>query len=406
MRFKHFPTKPLFPRHFIFIAILGISTVVKVAVDWFHSHLNFFALLDHFLLITLVASLVHVLDHYLLWKDVINENRETLRHLTHEQNALLDSVSKSGIAATYSNRFAARVAVRTSIKEATGRIWLLGVGLNVILDLDQLIHQLENKRKSGVDVRILMLDAFRSTAVFRTFLESDSEVAARMLAHYEHNTTRQTERGPYFTQRLCSRFEYICNRLRGSEALLGSVRFYAHTPICWMVVTETDVYFQPYTFGTLPRDARAQHLGDKRNPEEQFTEPDTETIGDLLPVFRFRDVDEASAFRILVDHFKKLWSTSDEDLFHSGPRQEISRTLLQKIFAARITWLKHVYGALHSDRKPYEHEPNDTEDKKYRKFVRKICPTTIDVTIRSTQQGTPLSSTGRIYDFSRYGLAL
>ena len=71
-----------------------------------------------------------------------------------------------------------------------------------------------------------------------------------------------------------------------------------------------------------------------------------------------------------------------------------------------MTWLKHVNGAIHSTRKPFEHEPNDTPKEKYRKFVRKIRPATIGVSITSNEQGTPLSKHGRIYDFSRYGLGL
>ena len=406
MRPKHLPNDPLFPRHYFLILALIILGLVKILADWFHQHLNLFALLDHLLLIMLVALVVHLLDRYLLWKDVITRNRETLEKLTHEQNSLLNSVVEAGIASTYRSRFAARKDISRSIKDANKRVWLLGVGLNVIIDLEQMIHDLENKKNAGVDVRVLMLDAFRSTAVFRTFLESDPSVASKMLKHYEDNTSNPVEKELYFTQRLCSKFEYICRRLRGSEALLGSIRFYAHTPTCWMLLTENDVYFQPYTFGSLPPATRVEFLGDTRDPKEQFTKPDTETIGDLMPVFRFHDVNEGSAYRILVDHFRKLWSTSDEDLFHNLPRQQYKEALLRKIFSERLTWLKHVNGAIHSARKPYEHEPNDTTTDRYRKFVRKICPTIISVSIISKEQGTPLSKHGRIYDFSRYGLGL
>lgn len=59
------------------------------------------------------------------------------------------------------------------IDKAQKRIWMLGIGLNVRINVKSIFSKLEQKKNAGVDVRILMLDAFRSTAVFRTLLESD-----------------------------------------------------------------------------------------------------------------------------------------------------------------------------------------------------------------------------------------
>lgn len=395
-----------FPRHILTIAALAIVIAAKILLTIVHGQFSVFESLDHIFLILLVALLVHLLDHYLLWKDVIEMNRTTLDKLRREQNLLLDSVIECGITKVYRSRYAARIDIRHAIPKATKRIWLLGVGLNVIIDVDSLIKDLEERRAEDVDVRIMMLDAFRSTAVFRTFLESDPETVGRMLRHYEQSSTDSVDKTLYFTRRLCSKFEYICERLRGSKVLLGCVKFYAHTPLCWMVIVDDEAYFQPYTFGTLPQDLRTRFLGDKRKVEEQFTEPDMETIGDLMPVLRFEDVNEGSPIRVLVDHYKKLWSTSDEDLFHILPRQFNKESLLKKIFDERATWLRHVYGAIHTNRKPFEHEPYDSKTEKYRKFTRKICPTRIDVTFTTLGLGTPLIRSAHIYDFSRFGIGL
>lgn len=59
------------------------------------------------------------------------------------------------------------------IDKAQKRIWMLGIGLNVRINVKSIFSKLKQKKNAGVDVRILMLDAFRSTAVFRTLLESD-----------------------------------------------------------------------------------------------------------------------------------------------------------------------------------------------------------------------------------------
>lgn len=74
-----------------------------------------------------------------------------------------------------------------------------------------------------------------------------------------------------FDQKLYSDFTHACDRLRSYPNVGATVRFYTHTPTCWMMIVDNTSHFQPYTFG---RSASRHQV--------------SLCIGDNMPVFKFQ----------------------------------------------------------------------------------------------------------------------
>ncbi|HKP72205.1 MAG TPA: hypothetical protein VJT82_04660, partial [Pyrinomonadaceae bacterium] len=408
LKFRRFPRPVWFLTILITAAVLYISLEVYLqhfSNQIIEGHKKWFELGSHILVTIIVVSSLHLLDQFGLWKEVREENRLTLDALMRKQSQLLDSSAICGITNIYATRHAARTHFKADIENAKERVWLLGVGLNVTLDLENLISLLREKHAKKVDVRILMLDAVRSTAVFRTLLESDPEIAQRIIDIYTTSPPDHRERDVYFNQRLCRKFESTCKSLYDVDELRDLVRFYAHTPICWLVITDHTVYFQPYTFGSRPNNSRKSTPETPEASPTEITQADEDTIGDLMPVFKFQDGDKCRPFKVLEDHFKKLWATSDTDLFHIRARQEAKDSLVQKIFAARGAWLEQVNGVLYNNggRNPCEQTPGTPE---YREYPRQACPSDVRVTLRAANTQNALEFSAKILDFSREGIGL
>jgi hypothetical protein len=233
--------------------------------------------------------------------------------------------------------------LRTQMGQARKRIWLLGVSLSrkLVLD-DDLTKLLKDKLSAPVaapvdkfQVRILLLDAIRSPAVFRTFLETRADVFAEFADFCEQDKRIQRtvhREHDYFKQRLYQSFDNALSALHRAKLPPETIRFYAHNPNGWLVIIDDTAYYQPYTFGGCSvYDARVSF------PE-----------GQQMPVFEFRRGATEDVFNLLEDHFRKLWLTSDEDLFMMGARYEDRRNFLDAILQWRKEWLGYVYGALHA----------------------------------------------------------
>jgi hypothetical protein len=399
-------------RPYVFSIILVVSAILLIALQA-HVHnsrglmpedeARWFELATHALITTAVVSILHLLDQFGLWREVFRKNESTLDDLIKKQNHLMGASDKCGIKDIYVSRREAQEHVDEAIDRANNRIWLLGVGLNVSLGLESIVPKLRMKKRVGnVDVRILMLDPIRSTAVFRTFLESVPGIAKRIVEVYDEGKHDWQDDDLYFRQRLFRHLNSTCDSLYGIKELENSIRFYAHTPACWMVIADHTAFFQPYTFGSLPKAAQDSATNDSPHTTRK---PDEETIGDLLPVFRFEDKSASQPFRILLDHFKKLWATSDTDLFHIRARYKFRESLVADIFRTRGAWLRQVAALLDDDnhRRPLEKSPG-TEN--YRDHTRQACPSNFEVSFRLAGNKNSPKFSAKLLDFSRGGIAI
>ncbi|HEY0006172.1 MAG TPA: hypothetical protein VGB17_15440 [Pyrinomonadaceae bacterium] len=223
--------------------------------------------------------------------------------------------------------------VRNDMEGAQARIWLLGVALHSSFNITEpgIMRLLNNKMASGVEVRILLLDAFRSPAVFRALLESSCEEFGRIINYNRREPRRQD---PFFENQLYINFE--ANYLRMANWLNSqvAVRYYAHVPSCWLAIIDNKVYYQAYTFGDVSDDPRS-HL-----------------IGSQMPVVKLQG--ETTPCCILRDHFNKLWLTSDTDLFIMGSRIAARELALWDTFEKRkeSKWFEHIYGVLCNEKSP------------------------------------------------------
>lgn len=136
---------------------------------------------------------------------------------------------------------------------------------------------------------------------------------------------------PFFHQRLYSDFTHACDRLQSYPNVSATVRFYTHTPICWMMIVDNTAHFQPYTFG---RSASKHQVG--------------LCIGDNMPVFKFQMQPKGKPFEILEDHFLKLWQTSNLDLSNIETKIANRNTIMRNIFNSHSSWFKHVYEVLYT----------------------------------------------------------
>jgi hypothetical protein len=206
-----------------------------------------------------------------------------------------------------------------------------------------------------MDVRVLLLDALRSPAVFRAFLEGQTqtrqfkEMAERERTRRRSRDSAKPLKDPYFLQTIYSTFERtlkaLWEEMQGNPAYRMAVRYYAHTPLCWLVIADDTAYYQPYTFG--------------RKEGASRSDAKSRTVGDQMPVFKIQREANADTFGVLEDHFRKLWLTSDTDLFQMGARNGDRDEQLYLIFRLRQYWFKSAGAVLRmgKDRRAYPRQP-------------------------------------------------
>lgn len=237
-----------------------------------------------------------------------------------------------GLTAIYESRDSGlREDIVADIEGAAERVWLLGVGLNYTFSISDpdVYQRLKRKHDEGVDVKVLLLDGLRSPAVFRALMESTPEMFERIIDTDRSDPFEPPGDDPYFKHPLYTNFTNVHAQLDwlGFE---GAVRFYAHSPNCWLVVVDDRIYYQPYTFG----DGRVE----------------APAAGQRMPVIKF--VEPSQPALILKEHFSKLWHTSEFDLFQTSARIMSREIILSKLFELRSGWFRHVYGVLHGGKSP------------------------------------------------------
>ncbi|GJQ59428.1 MAG: hypothetical protein D8M57_09775 [Candidatus Scalindua sp. AMX11] len=320
-------------------------------------------IIKHLLLVLCAVMCVHIIEYAFFWWEIFGQIKSILEEALHPTNQLINSnrilIEKSlrtsnqlistaaicGLTNIYSSRKDTKDHIYNAVKNAEKRLWLLGIAHSEIVQLDDLLSSLDEKITCGLDVKILLLDALQATAVFRTLLESTASEATKII-----NTDRTDIKpsDPFFHQRVYSDFVHACNRLRTFPNVGSNVRFYTHTPNCWLMVVDNTVHFQPYTFGRSP----AQNASNL-------------CIGDNMPVFQFQKQLDVMTYEILKDHFLKMWVTSNIDLFHAETRNADRGRIVKNLFNLHSWWFKQVHGSLY---KPKDDFVNATD---LRKFPRR-----------------------------------
>jgi CAP12/Pycsar effector protein, TIR domain len=290
--------------------------------------------------------------------------------------------------ALYKDRESVAQHAIADIRNAQQRVWLLGIALSNCVNLSQSMPVLtslaiksgnaEDKRsRERRGVRILLMDPFRSTAIFRTLLESP---VAQIKAIFDNMELPQ--QGPLLNQPLFSKLKSSAESLQIHPSLSGSVRFYGQSPSCWLLIVDDVAYFEPYTFGESPNHPAPDHC-----------------IGPNMPVFKVRKRFRGELFEILENHFEKLWATSDTDLLHYRIRDSVRADLVSDVFRHRKTWLRSVCGVLCEQQK--SGHPRDQ-----RAYPRQPCTSSIPVTVVWAHEGKGMRATAAVVDFSVDGLRL
>jgi class 3 adenylate cyclase len=261
-----------------------------------------------------------------------------------------------------------REDVLKDMEDAKERIWLLGVNLNHIFSIsDPRVQEiLKSKLDAGLDVKILLLDGLRSPAVFRALMESDEKEFASIIESDRCDLQNPPDEDPYFHHPLFVNF-LNAHRILERLGFKTAARFYAHIPNCWLIVIDDTIYYQPYTFGGAQDVMR-------------------------MPVIKVQGPEEAP-YKVLKDHFDKLWQTSEFDLFQTGARIKAQEIVIGKLFEHRLEWFKHVFGVLYNKESP---------GRDRRAFQRQPCISPSLVATLTWPDGR--KTTGKIINHSRESL--
>ena len=83
--------------------------------------------LTDLLLAVSVALMVHILERFQLWRDIVGLFDQTSRKTAQEFNDFLESAGKIGLAKIYPDRRDQKLkdALRTAVKNASKELWLL-----------------------------------------------------------------------------------------------------------------------------------------------------------------------------------------------------------------------------------------------------------------------------------------
>ncbi|MEK7852968.1 MAG: hypothetical protein AAB243_04140 [Planctomycetota bacterium] len=343
------------------IACLFFLTAVALNILLPRYWHNIPEIVKHLLLLFSAIMCVHMIEYAYLWWEIfghiksilketlqathqlIDDNKSSLEKSLQTTNRLIGSATTCGLTNIYCSRKDVKGDIYDAIENAEKRVWLLGITFSENVHLDELLSSLNGKLARGLDIKILLLDALRSSAVFRTLLESATHEAAKIV-NTDSAKTQATD-DPYFHQRLYSDFTHVCDRLKSYPNIGTGVRFYTHTPTCWMMIIDNTAHFQPYTFGQ----SASKH-------------PSNLCIGATMPVFKFQMQPNGKPFEILEDHFQKLWLTSNVDLFHIEARIADRNRIIKDIFDSHSSWFKHIFEVLHA---PKDNRPFTTDRRKF-----------------------------------------
>ena len=116
----------------------------------------------------LVVVAVHLLDRLFLYKETAEAITEAVKDGLQESLTLISSASACSMNAIYGDRDQAKASVMAAIRNALHCVYLLGVSFTATITIEELCPILKDKLRGEkpVDVKLLLLDALRSPAVF------------------------------------------------------------------------------------------------------------------------------------------------------------------------------------------------------------------------------------------------
>jgi hypothetical protein len=352
------------------VAFCGLFAAYGLEDYWVSALPEEFAeITKHLVLIFAIFIGVHLIERVLLVKDMQELVKESLLNVLKNETpslietslratirpeiGLLNAADTCGLKMVYQDRKSCISDVAESIQNAKNRVHVLGITFTADITLQQLCNEIDklDKRPEGnIDFKVLLLDVLRSPATFRAFLENGEKSVGEML-RFKRSKGANYQNDPYTQIKMYT--DFVCaHQVIDDAKYKDKVKYYAHSPSCWMILVDDIVFYQPYTFG-----------------RGTISFEDNRCIGALMPVFKFHDNDDNNnAFRIIDDHFNKLWLTSTIDLFHIKTRILTPLSIIYDIFNKRKALLKNVYGALYKTRdgEARRESPRQcvTEDKK------------------------------------------
>lgn len=289
-------------------------------------------MIRHLLLILSAMMGVHLLERAYLQEETKKVIMNSLKSAINPSMKLLDQADNCGLSMVYTDRKAVQEEIFKIVANAKERLWILGIAFSEEINLQKLLQITKEKNTDAFDLRILLLDVLRSPAVFRAFLENSPEIVKKIVEHQRTENEENTLE-PYLHQRMYQDFSRAYSLLENQySAYKNNIRFYGLNPNCWMIIADDIAYFEPYTLG------RGNVSFDNR-----------QCIGALMPVLKFINNGVSNTFGVLEDHFRKMWLTSNQDLFHIGSRIYDCNRIIFNIFNQRKIWFKHVYGALYKN---------------------------------------------------------
>ena len=340
----------------------------------------------HLIIAVYVLVAAHFIGEAFVYGRIEKHFQTLLAETIKKFNPIIEQCEASGITEVYKNREDIGDAVIKCVKKAKKRVLLLGIAFSESVALKDLADVLNRKlsvsedttevsRISSEGVKILLLHAYRSPSVFRALLETEPEKVSKIIQF--HKLQNDSE-DPMFTTRLFKDFETAYATLGTYKIPEESIRFYAHAPTCWLVIADDTAFFQPYTFGKSEQTANM-------------------CLGAQFPVFKCTanpNSTSGNAFKILEDHFVKMWLTSSWGMMTIGAEIQDKQRLVNKIFDDRFPFLAEVSKALNSKKVGFERDR--------RAHPRQPCKSNLDVVIKNNGADIPAT----VYNYSGSGIAL
>jgi hypothetical protein len=359
------------------------------------------AVKDLLLLLT-VAFGVALIDRAVSKRESLEDTESVVRKVLQEQNEALQGAAQAHISGIFPNRKEALPEIRERLRHAKKRVWLLGVSFAEYLSLDsdlrEILEEIAPPPGSAdpakvEDVRLMLLDPYRSPAVFRCMLEGSTTEMASVVAMARSGDAPGALL-TLFDQLLYRRFESTLALLATHPYLQLRTKFYAHNPSFWAVAIDDFVYFEPYTFGGAHG-------------------PNASCIGPLMPVLRFerRENDSVDSslqnpFDVVLDHFKKLWVTSDTDVFHMRKRHMDRNAIVTAMLNTRLTWLERVQWELHELATDPPEGTRRPAGRPKRRDPRQDCTANISGIEAHWSRGRERTEKASIRDTSAHGIGL
>jgi hypothetical protein len=336
---------------------------------------------------------VHLTERVFLWKTLAKWHARKLHDAIQPISQVYSPAVECGIVQLYQTRENATQDVIQSVESANDRVWLLGIALhdcfnvsrsiNYLMRLAADIEKRDETTSESSGVRILLQDPYRTSAIFRTLLESEGSRAKRIVQFAKASLNKDgVGLNPLLGQGIFSKLRGTIDALNSQDELRAAVRFYGHNPNCWLAIVDNVAYFEPYTFGR------------KKLQESDQRE---ECLGSNMPIIKVQQQEHGGLFEILESHFKHVWETSDIGLLHMEARRVDEDDLILNVFKKEFDWLESVYKVLYR-------RVDKKEDLDQRRFSRRPCEslqTDVKVLCQPHQE-----QDAKIRDYSEFGLGL